>query len=159
MTGVDAINLQMVMNTFDYKSEIGNTLAPLQLSEGEEMACIEQGLAYAKCKGVAMRLATSKARSPGEPCHWPFDRAFISVEGEVVPCCTIADPCVASMGNVFNDSFAQIWIGERYQAFRQTILSQQLLAPCKSCYAKAHRDLIAGLRFQSTGKLPAGERR
>lgn len=151
LTGVDAINLQLIMNTFDYKEEIGQRLVSLQMHQSDDMTFIREGLAYAQRRGITLTLATSKARSYQRPCHWPFDSAFISVEGEVVPCCTIADPRVASMGNAFRDDFSRIWVGERYQEFRRTILKRQLLAACKNCYLENHQDLIAAVKSGIAG--------
>jgi pyrroloquinoline quinone biosynthesis protein E len=135
---VDAVRVQMMMNTFDYKPEVGDRLTGLKLGNADEIQqCLAYSIEYAQRSKVELTLEKSKARSMQRKCHWPFDSAFISVEGYVVPCCTIADPRVVAMGNLFEEPFESIWTGKRYQQFRQAILEHRLPIPCKNCYVSS----------------------
>jgi pyrroloquinoline quinone biosynthesis protein E len=132
--GIGTVHFQIIMNTFDYKAAVQDRLQPYQVDRAARHSQIEAAVQYAAGRDVRLVIQKSKARSRAQPCHWPFDSAFISVEGFVVPCCTIADPGVIQMGNVFEEPFARIWANERYQAFRKSILTHQLLLPCRNCY-------------------------
>lgn len=148
-TGVDVVRVQLVMNTFDYRKEINDKLTYLQLSQNPEAAnSLAHHIEYAREKGVQLELEATKAYSEQRKCHWAFDSAFISVEGYVVPCCTIADPRVINMGNIFEEAFEVIWTGARYQRFRRTILEHQLLSPCQNCYADSHKHVIPQISKQ-----------
>lgn len=145
---VDAIRIQMVMNTFEYKEEIGSTILPLsfQSYKGEMvLQYIFEARERAAELGVALYFEFSKAYSTERKCHWPFDSAFISVEGHVVPCCTIADPRIENMGNIFETSFEGIWTSENYVRFRRKILSDDLPLSCTNCYAQSYKILSHAL--------------
>jgi len=144
--GVDAVNIQLVLNTFSYKDEVGTSLTDQMIARNSDTRPhLREAEQLANQLGVDLILQTSKAYSTKRKCHWPFDRAYISVEGHVVPCCTIADPRVASMGNIFEEPFSAIWRGQRYQQFRLSILRHELLAPCRNCYATDHQSLITAI--------------
>lgn len=145
--GVSTVNAQLIINTFDYKSEIGTRLLKLKpnISETNFHEYFEAAFVNAQSKKIRLVLQTSKAYSVESPCHWSFDSTFISVEGFVVPCCTIADPRVTNMGNVFEEPFSDIWNGARYQSFRKSIIDNNLLAPCKNCYSSSNQILKTAL--------------
>ena len=72
--------------------------------------------------------------SDGHDCPWPWYSCFISADGYVMPCCFIGDPEVASFGNVFKESFADIWNGEAYRRFRRQIAGGRIPGYCRMCY-------------------------
>jgi len=79
----------------------------------------------------------------------PTGRAFalylINVDGSVTPCCYLRPDMGEAfvMGNVFEDSFASIWRGEKYRAFRAQMLDGRAGMPvCGKCRGGTH-DLIA----------------
>ena len=67
-------------------------------------------------------------------CPKPWDEVYISNTGDVVPCCTIADPRVACMGNIFEQSFEEIWNDDRYVEFRDSLLTNNIRRCCNACY-------------------------
>lgn len=145
-SGIKTINLQLILNTFAYKKEIKNIIKCQQFTLTEALISnIKKNLEYASNNSVELKLAFSKAYSPQNKCHWSFDKAFISVEGYIVPCCTIADPEVISFGNALTDPFERIWYGEKYISFRQRILENELIEPCMHCYSEAHKQVISRL--------------
>jgi len=144
--GIHTINLQLILNTFAYKKEIKDTIKRQQFSPSETfISTIKDDVEYARSKSVDIKFAYSKAYSSNNKCHWSFDKAFISVDGHVVPCCTIADPEVISFGNVLTQPFESIWYGEKYISFRQNILNNKLFVPCLHCYSEAHKQVISKL--------------
>lgn len=143
---IRTINLQLILNTFSYKKEIRNIIECQQFSFSENLISnILKSMEYAKSNFIDLKLAYSKAYSTNNKCHWSFDKAFISVEGNVVPCCTIADPEVINFGNALFQSFESIWYGEKYISFRQRILNNELVKPCMHCYSEVHKKIISKL--------------
>jgi len=141
--GVDALRVQLILNDFQYKREVANKLTGMGLrSSATASTAIAAAREHAAAASLDFEINSSKAHSASQPCHWPFDSAFISVEGYVVPCCTIADPRVVNLGNVFEEPFEKIWRGERYQEFRSTIIEHRLLPPCQKCYADSQHKLV-----------------
>lgn len=71
-------------------------------------------------------------------CPWPFERAFISSDARIVPCCMIGDPRVADMGDALN--FSSQWRGSLYQNFREMHLSGRIPAYCRNCYIQQNKE-------------------
>lgn len=76
--------------------------------------------------------------TPDRLCPWPFERAFVSSDLRVVPCCTIGNPDVAQIGAPLDrgdpQAFAGHWHGEEFAAFRQAHLDGRIPEICKGCY-------------------------
>jgi radical SAM protein with 4Fe4S-binding SPASM domain len=54
-------------------------------------------------------------------CLQPWEYVFLRANGDVAPCCAIFHSDEANlMGNVFEQSFGEIWHGERFREFRRT---------------------------------------
>ncbi len=66
------------------------------------------------------------------PCPWPFERAFISSDKKVVPCCMIGNPDIYSFGTL--GDFNEIWNSGQYEEFRRAHLSGNIPQVCKYCY-------------------------
>lgn len=131
---IRTVHFQTIMNTFDYKDEIQEKLLCFRVRKEELMSKINYAVQYAAEKSIALVIQKSKSHTRKNPCHWPFDSAYITVEGFVVPCCTIADPNIINMGNVLEEPFEKIWVNNRYQNFRESILKNYIPKPCKNCY-------------------------
>ena len=67
-------------------------------------------------------------------CPWPFERAVVSSDSRVVPCCMIGNPDAYEIGRGIRTTFSDIWFGKEYQKFRQDHLSGNIPAKCKLCY-------------------------
>jgi pyrroloquinoline quinone biosynthesis protein E len=65
-------------------------------------------------------------------CPWPFERAYVSSDMRIVPCCMIANPQVADLGEA-RDFTAQ-WNSPEYQAFRRAHLEGRIPKICQACY-------------------------
>jgi MoaA/NifB/PqqE/SkfB family radical SAM enzyme len=68
-------------------------------------------------------------------CPWPFERAYISSEMRIVPCCMVANPSISDLGDAAH--FARDWNGPAMQAFRSAHLKGEIPKFCQSCYRKA----------------------
>ena len=74
---------------------------------------------------------------PAKLCHWPFERAVVSSDMFVVPCCMVSQPELVNMGDAHN--FSNEWHSDTYQQFRQRHLDGDLPEFCKGCYIGSGR--------------------
>ena len=58
--------------------------------------------------------------------------SYVTVEGDVTPCCNYYDSREIKLGNVFEESIEDIWNGEAYQALRRTLAQGELPDICRS---------------------------
>jgi len=74
-------------------------------------------------------------------CKWPWERVVINSDGHVVPCCNDFNSSY-SMGNVFDQSFHDIWFGTKYNRFRESMLTRRRKIPlCSQCPVPGQADL------------------
>jgi radical SAM protein with 4Fe4S-binding SPASM domain len=89
--------------------------------------------------GLELRLPRTQRRihPPGTPgperCNWPWTGAYISYDGQAMPCCMVATPDRASLGNMADDGVEGIWNGEAYRLFRGRLASDTPPEVCASC--------------------------
>ena len=69
---------------------------------------------------------------PARRCPWPFERAYVSSDMRVVPCCLIANPDALELTN--GKSLADAWKSEAYRNFRQAHITGDMPQACRSCY-------------------------
>ena len=85
------------------------------------LGLVERG----KRRGVRVLLWNTTSKYSTETldtlCPWPFERAYVSSDERVVPCCFIGNPDVAEIGTVAmkGAGFAAVWFGPDFQAFQQ----------------------------------------
>jgi MoaA/NifB/PqqE/SkfB family radical SAM enzyme len=113
-----------------------------------EQALLSEATRMAEGLGVALRasgLTTPLDSLKGgveRPRHWagcqrPWTLAYVTANGNVLPCCI--SPWVARdyrglvLGNAFSERFAEIWNGERYRRFRTDFESDAPPDPCRGC--------------------------
>jgi len=80
-------------------------------------------------------------------CTMAWDHTVINVDGSVTPCCYLRPDMGERfvMGNAFERPFVEIWRGERYQAFRASMLLDRGAMPvCDRCRGGTH-DLLAAV--------------
>jgi len=65
-------------------------------------------------------------------CPWPYERLYVSSDMRVVPCCIIANPAVADLGNAEN--LVAVWHGEAYETFRRDHREGRIPEVCRGCY-------------------------
>lgn len=73
------------------------------------------------------------ARDKTKLCPWPFERAYISSDMRVVPCCMVSNPQISDLGDAHD--LAEVWNGETMRAFRRAHIEGNIPQFCKSCYA------------------------
>jgi radical SAM protein with 4Fe4S-binding SPASM domain len=74
---------------------------------------------------------------PWSRCYRPTTLMYITANGNVLPCCispfSTSDYDSIILGNVFDNSLAEIWSGQIYRAFRQKRQTENPPKCCKGC--------------------------
>lgn len=134
--GLDQVTLQPFLTAWG-KDEIEEYVSTKRI--GDLAKSYEQLLheahEIAEREDIKLDVVGEFAYSKEKVCPWPWQRAFVAANGDVVPCCIIADADVAKMGNVFEKPFAQIWNGEEYRTLRTALRDNRPPAYCQGCYA------------------------
>lgn len=83
---------------------------------------------------VAFWVTTSKfsSNSTKTLCPWPFERAYVSSDSRIVPCCMIGNPDVYELTH--SAGFTETWFSREYKEFREAHLRGDIPNVCKSCY-------------------------
>jgi radical SAM protein with 4Fe4S-binding SPASM domain len=135
-TTIGSITLQMFLN--DYSIEeirnvvLGQKIQNLSAFRSE----LDHVKVLAKNENIRLEFYTGNYFTRQHQCPWPFTTTFIDVEGNVVPCCNISDAAVATMGNVFERPFREIWNSREYRQFREDIRTHHLRDYCRKCYSE-----------------------
>lgn len=72
-----------------------------------------------------------------KPCPFLWNSAVIHWDGRVLPCCELSyNPEIIELGNIEEDSFAQIWGGKHYTVFRKSHFEgkRSQIKACKGCH-------------------------
>lgn len=111
------------------------------LGEDEERVAQEFSRARATAEELGLplrlpplRVRTHPAGTPGrERCDWPWRGAYLSYDGQAMPCCMVATPDRKNFGSVTSDGLLATWRGEEYEAFREALGSDEPPDVCRSC--------------------------
>ncbi|MBY0396887.1 MAG: SPASM domain-containing protein, partial [Thermoleophilia bacterium] len=59
--------------------------------------------------------------------------AYVTHRGRVQPCCMVVGEDRATLGDLAEAPFADIWEGEAYEAFRDALRTDEPPAVCRGC--------------------------
>lgn len=85
-------------------------------------------------------LTPSRDDQPWSACRRPWTLAYVTVHGNVLPCCIA--PWITEhyegiiLGNLYRQSLEEIWWGRRYREFRSAIQTDTPPEPCRGCGVK-----------------------
>jgi MoaA/NifB/PqqE/SkfB family radical SAM enzyme len=85
-------------------------------------------------------LTPSHEERPWSACRRPWTLAYVTVHGNVLPCCIA--PWITRhydgiiLGNLYRQSIEEIWWGPRYEGFRRDIQTDTPPEPCVGCGVK-----------------------
>ncbi len=133
---LDNVGIQTKLNSF-CKSELQekNNRIEVSVFAQETMEVLEKAVELAGSIHQKMDLYTGDYYSKDKPCNLIKHSAYVSVEGEIVPCCIIADPGIVSMGNIHNvNNISEIWNNVHYRSLRRGLSENRLPPFCKNCY-------------------------
>jgi len=86
--------------------------------------------------GVTLRLPAldGRTRALQRPrCDWPWRGAYVSYRGDAMPCCMVGTPDRVNFGNMLERGVLDVWHGEDYDQFRETLLTDAPFPICRSC--------------------------
>jgi MoaA/NifB/PqqE/SkfB family radical SAM enzyme len=148
--GVDALFVQRLCHDFSESS-----LPPIYRSmrdfvqhealgehDREAMAeAFEAARTHAATLGVTLRLPRITPRTETQAgqsvrlprCDWPWRGAYVSCQGDAMPCCMVATPDRACLGNMLRDGVEATWNGAAYQSFRAGLLHDAPAEICRTC--------------------------
>jgi len=81
-------------------------------------------------EAVSMNELKSDIWESGKPCQWATERLYIDLKGNVSTCCFNIRK---NMGNLHDNTFEEIWNGEKYLALRTLMGKNCLPKWCKTC--------------------------
>jgi radical SAM protein with 4Fe4S-binding SPASM domain len=100
------------------------------------------------------------AAMESQVCLLPWVQCFISVQGELAPCCAMFTNEGFSAGNVFAEGFDAVWNGPRMQAIRRQFRDRKCsFAVCHDCIPRSlpvllkMSSMLPGFVFRRTGSL------
>jgi radical SAM protein with 4Fe4S-binding SPASM domain len=134
--GVDNLSIQTRLGSFG-KSDIRerNESIRVDMFDRRSISMLKEAERLAGALGLDFEIYTGSYYSENRPCDWVKASVYISVEGEVLPCCVIGDPRIVTMGNIFDrGGFRRIWNSRRYKRLREAIGRNRLPSFCENCY-------------------------
>ena len=107
--------------------------------QATETAAVAAGIAF-DASGAAtpeVSLTPTHADRPWSACRRPWSLAYVTVHGNVLPCCIA--PFITQhyagiiLGNLYQQSLEEVWWGSRYLDFRSAIQTAVPPEPCRGC--------------------------
>jgi radical SAM protein with 4Fe4S-binding SPASM domain len=81
-----------------------------------------------------LNLLNRKTLKNETPCLTPWISTYITATGKVLPCCYLTSEKYV-MGNIYKNSFHEIWNGKKYREFRSLLIdSRENIPECYSCF-------------------------
>jgi MoaA/NifB/PqqE/SkfB family radical SAM enzyme len=146
--GAVGIHLQrLVYNGLGLAREDRSLYGRLQAAERAaiheaELAARAAGLEFSASGATApeVSLSPSHADRPWSACRRPWSLVYVTVHGNVLPCCIA--PWITTnydgiiLGNLYEQSLEDIWWGDRYLGFRRDLHTAEPPEPCRGCGVK-----------------------
>lgn len=107
--------------------------------QATESAAAAAGIAF-DASGAAtpeVSLTPTHADRPWSACRRPWSLVYVTVHGNVLPCCIA--PFITQhyegiiLGNLYRQSLEEVWWGGRYLEFRSAIQTAAPPEPCRGC--------------------------
>ncbi|MFN2460821.1 MAG: radical SAM protein [Candidatus Velthaea sp.] len=146
--GIAEVNVQHLCHDFGESTlparyDAMRTFVREQALTGDEPSRIENAFtaarAEASARGIRLRLPELQPRpfpaaaSGRSRCDFPWRGTYVSFDGAAMPCCMVATPDRAHVGNVAEQGFAAMWNGPVLQDFRARLDSAEPPEICRSC--------------------------
>ena len=69
----------------------------------------------------------------GPGCDWPWRSAYVTHDARVQPCCMVMGSDRATLGEVPDGGFAEVWTGDAYVDFRRGLAEGDPPDVCRGC--------------------------
>lgn len=126
--GIDVLYIQLFISVIADKGLMESSLTK------EEIEAFAEKIEKWK-KKIDMEIVTEsfgKSSNNIGQCKLPWFSPNITAEGYMTPCCTISNPSLLNMGNIFEKSFEDLWNSDKFINFRSGFYSKQPKA-CIGC--------------------------
>lgn len=136
--GLRSLTLQVFINDWgkDDLSEYAGSIS--LISDNAFSKQLNQVLSRVKetaaKEDIDLRIYDGDFYTESRICSWPWKSSYICSNGDVVPCCMLADSDTVKMGNVFEEEFKEIWNSEKYKDFRVRHIKHDVPSYCRHCY-------------------------
>ena len=120
-----------------------STAEELDLIKRCEQTCKERGIRFTAAGAASPleSLTRDFGARPWSGCGRPYTLTYITSSGNVLSCCFAPFGHRSAreyreervLGNIFQQPIAEIWRGERYEAFRQAFESEHPARHCAQC--------------------------
>lgn len=146
--GVDAVSVQHLCHDFS-ESTLPEKYVPMRaFVESETLlnedparveAFFDAARADARAAGIALRLPNVRPRAHDAAlggrarCDWPWRGAYLSYDGQAMPCCMVATPDRVNFGNMVRDGAEAVWSNDSYNEFRQQLADGPPPEVCRGC--------------------------
>jgi MoaA/NifB/PqqE/SkfB family radical SAM enzyme len=112
------------------------------LIQTTQAAAREAGIVFSASGATTpeVSLEPSHDDRPWSACRRPWTLVYVTVHGNVLPCCIA--PWITEhyagiiLGNLLRQSLAEIWWGDRYLTFREDVQTATPPEPCRGCGVK-----------------------
>ncbi len=119
--GIDVLYIQLFMSMIADKELMESTLSRKEID-----AFCEKLEKWKKQVGISIVTESfGKSSNNLGQCKLPWFSPNITAEGYVTPCCTISNPSLLNMGNIFETPFEQIWNSDKFVEFRANFYRKQ----------------------------------
>ncbi|MDJ0899453.1 MAG: radical SAM protein [Xenococcus sp. MO_188.B8] len=141
--GLSHLTIQTFLNDWG-KAEMAQHIDANKVSPyAEELKqAIEKAQKTAKKLCVNLSIYNGNYLTKNKKCPWPWGSTYVSSNGDVIPCSVLADADTATMGNVFEQDFAEIWNSPQYQEFRVKHSQGEIPDYCQHCYRYSDISLL-----------------
>ncbi len=111
-----------------------------QLIRETELAATRAGIGFSASGATTPEVSLTPhgaSTRPWSHCRRPWILVYVTVHGNVLPCCIspwVAEPYEGIvLGNLLEQTLEAIWWGPRYEAFRGALLTEAPPQPCRGC--------------------------
>lgn len=120
--GIDVLYIQLFISVIADKNLIDSSLNKSEIDAFTEK--LKQWNKQVKKLQIITESFGDSSNNLGQ-CKLPWFSPNITAEGFVTPCCTISNPSLLNMGNVFETPFETIWNSEQFVDFRAGFYKKQ----------------------------------
>jgi radical SAM protein with 4Fe4S-binding SPASM domain len=146
--GAESLSVQHLCHDFGesalperYRSMRSFVKAESLLDEDPARIAASFGEARAEAQrlGLSLRLPDVTLRRhaehlPGRKrCDAPWRSAYVSYDGQAMPCCMVATPDRASFGDMALEGVEEVWNSAAFHAFRRALASDTPPDVCRGC--------------------------
>lgn len=110
-------------------------LKDYQVEYGSKGEFLSSAVKEAKKEGISLNFSTIGCEPERKrTCNWPWRSCNITVDGFITPCCMNgSDPDIINFGNIYKESFEEIWNSRDYRLFRKQLKSSSMPDICRGC--------------------------